>query len=200
MMVGADRMDLYNSNIQSLQKNRSKLFEKLEQSKDSLLISDAPMEVESIEAKNNDKVIVIKKDSSEYRLNSLYNPEAEAYRWANQFKIQNYNTIISMFGLGNGVFARAIVNKMDSDDVLIIYEPSLVIFLHAMSHYDLTDIISNKQIFIVIEGLNDIEFHLTLLSSMHLTNLKSQIQCIHPRYMRFLLRSVFIFLKNLRTV
>lgn len=155
-------------------------------------------EIHSVITKDNEKAIVINNNGLEYRLNSLYRPREEAKRWVEQYKFQNINNVISMFGLGNGMFTSEIVKKMGENDILFIYEPCVDLFLHALKEYDLKDIIIAKNVFIYIEGINEYEFHMHLQGVTNITNFKTQIVCVHPQYDKIFANSCIKFYKDIK--
>lgn len=155
-------------------------------------------EIHSVFTKDNEKAIIINNKGLEYRLNSLYRPGEEAKRWAEQYKFQNMNNVISMFGFGNGIFIREIVKKMDENDILFIYEPCVNLFFHALKEYDITDIIKEKNVLIYIEGINEFEFHMHLQGVTNITNFKTQIVCVHPQYDKIFANSCIKFYKDIK--
>ncbi len=191
-------MERYNLNIESLKKHHMDLYLKIKDLDDTANIINRPEEIKNIRARNDESVLVVTSASIEYRMNSLYNPTAEAKKWADQFKFQNDNNIISLFGLGNGAFAKAIMEKMHENDFLIIYEPSYPIFDFVMHNYDLTELFEDNRVFFAIEGINDFEFHLILLQLINLTNIKTQQQCISPNYDKLFMESCVRFYREIK--
>lgn len=189
-------MDYYNMNMALLKEYRPDLFSDIEKKK-SFIHSNLDA-IDSITAKDGNKVIVVQYRSKEYRLNSSYRPIEEAKRWAKAYEIKGINTVINMFGLGNGIFARALMEKMDDTSYLMIYEPSFDIFDHTLRNYDITDIISNERVLLFIEGINSDSFRRVSSSFTNITNLGSQIHCIHPRYDEIYAESAVKFYKDLK--
>ncbi len=190
-------MDIYNTNIESIKKYKSGLYKALNQKKDED-ITNRVDDIKSLQAKDGTNIISISYNSKEYRLNSLYRPLEEARKWADQFELKNYSSIISMYGLGNGIFARALIDKMDMNDILLIYEPSYDIFKHVIENFDITDIIEKSNVVIIVEGINSIQFHISLLSSISISNFKSQIKCIYPNYDTIFTESCVKFFKEIK--
>ena len=189
-------MNYYEINLDYMKKNKNHLYSKFK----NIDISSYKEldEIQSVDTKDGKKALKIKLDSKEYRLNSIYRPEEEAKRWVSQYEFQNLNTVVSMFGFGNGIFARTIMKKMGNSDLLIIYEPCVEMFYHVLNNYDITDIISNNQVKIFLKDINDFEFHTTLQSSINIANWRSQIQCVYPQYDKIFIESCRMFFKELR--
>lgn len=174
-------MDYFESNMSSLKQNRFELYEKIvEYSKEHL--SESTILIESAQALYGDKYLLVQKDNALHRLNSSYSPSNEAVKWVEQFSFTNMNIVISLFGLGSGLFARELINHKSKEDILIIYEPSIDIFIHVLKNHDITDIIDNDSLVLTIKGINEFEFHQILRKIVNITNLYSQIKCTHPGY------------------
>ena len=189
-------MDYYNKNMASIKEHMPNLLKAIEDKK--ITSSNKLEEILSITTKDENKAIILKYKSKEFRLNSSYRPIEEAKRWAKAYEITNINTVINMFGLGNGVFARALIDKMDDSSYLLIYEPSYDVLDHTLRNYDITDIITNEKVIFFIEGFNDEDFRRVSNSVTSITNLNSQIQCVHPKYDEIFAESAVKFYKALK--
>ncbi|WP_313131390.1 motility associated factor glycosyltransferase family protein [Anaerocolumna sp.] len=174
-------MTYYEKNIECIKKNRRYMYSCLKDM-DTATTFEQAEDVNSVITRDGEQAVIVKYKGTEYRLNSLYRPIEEANRWAEQFSFNNYNNIISMFGFGNGIFARAIIKKMGEKDTFLIYEPCPDVFFHVLNNYDITDILSNTQISIAIDKINEFEFHNVLRGTMDITNMSEQIMCIYPQY------------------
>lgn len=189
-------MDYYNKNIECIKDHKPKLLEAIE--KNNISLTNKLEVINSIPTKDENKAIVVQYKSKEYRLNSSYRPIEEAKKWAKAYSIKNINTVINMFGLGNGMFVRALIDKMEVSSYLLIYEPSFDVLKHTLENYDITDIIAHDKVFIFIEDINSDEFRRISNSLTSITNLKSQIQCIHPKYDELFPESAVKFYKYLK--
>lgn len=172
-------MSLYEKNLLCLQKNFRYIYEHLKL-RDEI---EEKITVETYPAKdgtNIDKVIL--DNGKEFRMNSAYAPLKEAERWASQFKFNNIGIVISVFGIGNGYFIRELIKRMESDCQVIIFEPSLKLFYHIMEHYDLTDILGNEKITLIIKEINGADLPHQLDQKIEFVNLNSQIRCCLPQY------------------
>lgn len=170
----------FEQNMQLMQEHRRNLYELLQ--KQVLSKADKSIKVESIPTRVQEKALLVEKGGIQYRLNSKYNPIEEAQRWAEQHSAKNLDTVFTMFGLGNGIFLKALLKGLTGDNKVIVYEPSLQIFIHVMQEYDLQDIIIDEKIMLIIHELNESEF--PYFVSVYLTwmNLFSLRECVHPGY------------------
>lgn len=192
-------MRWYEINRKSMEISKASLLKKLEEKMNLQLKSNIKLEhIESMETKDGNLAVHIRYQSSEYRLNSSYRPIEEARRWAEQFKLTDVNTIINMFGFGNGVFARELLNKMNEKDLLLIYEPCYDIFNHIIMNYDISDILLDKRVFIFINDINQEDFRRVSNALTDISNINSQIQCIYPNYNEIFTGECIKFFKDLK--
>lgn len=144
------------------------------------------------------KSIKISYNNNSYRLNSSYRPVEEAIKWSEQYNITDMYMNISMFGLGNTIFAQQIIKKLRDDDKMFIYEPCADIFLYVIQHFDITDILEKENVFIIVEGVNDDYFHIILKENMDWTNVHCQTFCIHPMYDKIFPKSYKKYLEHIK--
>lgn len=190
-------MNYYEKNLESIKKYKKYLYSSMEKAN---VLSELNQldEIHSVDTKNKEQAVIIKFHSADYRLNSLYYPTQEAKKWVEQYNFKNLNNVISMFGFGNGIFARAIIEKMGENDTLLIYEPCAEIFYHVLNYYDITDILNNKRVSISIKDINEFEFHNSLQAVMNITNISSQIMCVYPQYDKIFIESCITFWKEIQ--
>lgn len=192
-------MDFYNINIECMKTNRKSLYQSLMEADDSKF-TNRTEEITSTPSRAGIPVVAIKYQGQNYRLNSSYNPIEEAKKWADQYSFHHLTNIVSMFGFGNGIFVRELVNRIRDKDTLIIYEPCADLFIHVLHQYDITDLLSDSRIHIAIEGINEIEYHLILQAMTDITNYQSQIICVHPRFDKIFPESCVLFWKEIKEI
>lgn len=186
-------MDLYNRNLNIIKNTRTNLYNGIMNYKENGE-SKHNIEIASIPTRDGNNTIMIYTNSQQYRLNSIYKPITEAEKWVQGFVYQNIDIVTSMYGLGNGVFLRELLNKANNGDLIIVYEPSIEIFLHVMENYDITDIIGNKSIILAVVGANEIDFKVELEKATTWSNVETQIVCMHPQYEKIFLEDARTFL------
>lgn len=172
-------MDYYDYNIKALEESNSNLWKKFESLDE---IKDDSNEVYSIDSKDGNKTIVISSDNKNYRLNSMYSPENEAKIWSEQFTFHYIYTTIAMFGLGSGYMVREVIKKMNKGSFLLIYEPSIDVFLHVIRNYDITDILANNRVILAVKGINGDDFHKYFQYVLKIENFDAQTFITHPQY------------------
>lgn len=101
------------------------------------------------------KILYVVKAGQPYQLDSLYNEKPILEKWYNQFKKQNYRSRYLLFGFGNGMYVRKILDNVGPEAVIIVFEPSAEIFRTAMEEFDLADILENEQVHLLLEGISE---------------------------------------------
>jgi hypothetical protein len=171
----------YDHNMQVLQQCRNYFYELIEK-KDWK--EDSTIRIESVPTRVQEKALIVDRDGIPYRLNSKYNPEEEAVKWAEQYKAKNLDTVFTIFGLGNGCFVRALAKRLEKDNRLIVYEPSSLIFRHVLQEYNLEDILQDERIILIVQDINEHELAYVVSATMTWMNLFSHKRCFHPGYDR----------------
>lgn len=190
-------MGYFEVNMDCMRRRRNKLYNKLIELLDQNT-DRTSLEIVSEPSVFDEQYMIVKKDKLLVRLNSCYSPINEAKKWAEQYRFTNMNIIITMFGLGNGSFAREIINQKNKSDILFIYEPSIEIFTHVLYNYDISDIIDNISVVLTIEGVNEFDFRNDLKLYTNITNIYSQVRCIHPYYQDLFPESAIRFWKEIK--
>lgn len=192
-------MDYYEKNLECIKEYKNSMYHSI-QKLDNSKISYRLDAITSNQTRDGQLALTIRYQDKEYRLNSPYNPAKEAERWVEQYSFHSINNVITMFGFGNGIFARALTSRLSKGDTLIIYEPCAELFFHVLKYYDITDLLSNSKVFIAIEGINDFDFHNMLRIKTTIMNIKGVIRCTHPNYDKIFTESNLIFWKELRDI
>ncbi|HKL78851.1 MAG TPA: 6-hydroxymethylpterin diphosphokinase MptE-like protein, partial [Mobilitalea sp.] len=190
-------MSYFDRNMREIERTKNFLYTRIKENRD--YVNNNHLEhIEILPTADNDTTISITFNSIQYRLNSLYSPTHEAKRWALQFNMNNIGTVATMFGLGNGIFAREMLQKLNDEGTLLIYEPCADLFFYVLEHYDITDILGATNVSITVEGINDNEMLNLLGFHVDWMNLKSQISFSHPQYDQIFINSRNIFYKTLQ--
>lgn len=190
-------MNYFEKNMECMAKSKRYLFNKIEEAnlEDT---SNRLDDIDSLPTRTKEKALVLTFHGETYRLNSRFSPEDEARIWAEQFSFHNLDNIVSMFGFGNGIFARTMMKRMGARDTLLICEPCADLFFYVLNNFDITDILEDNRVSITIEKINEFEFHNLILSKMNITNMKEQIMCVHPQYDKIFIESSLIFWKEIK--
>lgn len=173
-------MDCLEKNIFLIKKFRYGLYEELEKilSKNVYSYNN----IEETNTKDGNKALIIEKDNTRYRLNSMYRPLKEAEKWADQYEFQNIDVSVIMFGIGNCLFIREMLNRLKPDAKVYLYEPDISLFLYLLNNIDISDIICNECIRLFIKNINQNEFKMLLQKETDWLSIPAQIICNHPVY------------------
>lgn len=190
-------MDYFDNNMEHIKKQRAFMY-KMMINRNICESSNRLEDIYSIDTRNGEKAVVIQFQSTVYRLNSAYNPAEEAKRWVDQYNFTNINSIVSMYGFGNGVFAREILQRLGEQDLLLIYEPSADIFNFVLHQYDLSDILLSDKVVIGVEKINEFEFHNMLFASLGMNNINNQFRLVYPQYDKIFPESCILFWNELK--
>lgn len=178
-------MELYNKNMEIIKEYRKDLYDSLfDELKSKTFDEEQIKEIISIKTREEISSIEILLDETNYRLNSIYCPVKEANIWADSLELNGIGKVISVFGFGNGLYIRKLLDKIQEQDVIVIYEPSYTIFNYVIQNYDIRDILKDTRMLIVLEKINKEEFRQSLKSIIYWSNLFSQRQYTLPQYDR----------------
>lgn len=171
-------MNVFELNLEVLKERNKKFYEKV-----SLFIKNENMDFdrfEIIETRNGEKTIEIEDEGKKIRLNSAYNPQKEAEQWVKKLNFYNLDITVFMFGIGNGVFVKTILERLQEQSSVVLVEPDPLLFIFCLHNFDMREIISDERVAIVVEGFNFEEFNTLLTYTMTLKTLNTQIVCFHP--------------------
>ena len=92
------------------------------------------------------------------------------------------NIPVFLFGIGSGAYLKSMIRHSPKEANVIVYEPSMAIFLAVLTEIDLTEEIKNRPIAFVVEGLNEMEFIPIVQGVLALETLEFFIEEVHPNY------------------
>lgn len=179
-MDSKNATDILNKNLDCMKKYRPMLYSEVKKCLDkSAHKSD---KFTFVHTKEGNGTLEINYKRTNIRLNSLYNPEKEAEGWVKQFDFVNINIAVLMFGIANGVYCNAILNKLEKDSMVILLEPDRELFAYCLRYFNMTRLISDNRIQIYIEGINEGEFHSALHNSINAIMIPSMVVCLYPGF------------------
>lgn len=181
-------MSYFDRNIQVIKERNITLYEQVQLQQKRVL--DRVMSESSKDGNSYMKVYVSGQWTA---LNSTYRPLVEADKFAMAYADMELYSRLLVFGLGNGYFARALIHKNMSDKQetadgayshtrYAFYEPELMLFLYALQTYDLSDILSNPDVEIFVEGLNENQLSGWCLNNVSQMNLGAFRFAVLPKY------------------
>lgn len=141
----------------------------------------------------NEPALVIESDGIQYRMNSAFSPENEVGRWSAQFYNDNIQKVACLFGIGTGLFAEKLLEKLSAISKLIIYEPTREVIDFIASQKNDGDvekriadridrIIKDSRVLLCIESEDILKFRETLISNVDFYMLEGLIITKHTLY------------------
>lgn len=107
------------------------------------------------EARNGAQILGIERDGRNYYMGSRYDPEQEAERFAEQYRSLVNESYMIYLGFGDGRIARSVITNKGDRVQYLFYEPSPDIFLYVLHHFDISDILENDRVRIMVKGMGD---------------------------------------------
>ena len=134
-------------------------------------------------ARNGEPVVVYIKDGIKQYLNSRYNPSKEAEKYMEDAVNLTQKSTLVIVGFGNGFHVREFIDKVEEADTnCIVFEPSKDIFMRILHDIDISDILSNQRVHIVVHGMNDAIGTFLCSEYIHVVNEKTNIHIVLPKY------------------
>lgn len=172
--------DCLEQNMSLMERLRPELYKRLKKVFESEEYSYS--NVEETETRDGNKALIVERDNTKYRLNSLYKPLKEAEKWADQYEFHNLSISVVMFGMGNALFVREMLNRLKPDASVYLFEPDLSVFLYVLNNINIVDILEDKRVYLFINNINEKEFSDLLQSDIDWVAVPTQIICNHPVY------------------
>lgn len=133
-------------------------------------------------SEDGEKIFLIKKDGRALYLNGRRNVKEPVEIWMERIgEIHKYAPVF-LLGIGSGIYLKRLLRELDQTVNVIVYEPSVTIFLRALEEADLSEEIESRPIAFVVEGLNGSEFEPVVNQLVSLETVEFLKQEIHPNY------------------
>lgn len=185
---------IYNKNLMYLKKNDRLLYEVVE-NYDFEGINTENVRVDT--ALDDTKILSFLNNEYEWYFNSKYEPDKIAKQWVEkQGKIES-TAVVMLFGLGNGLYLKKLIENTHKTVVFLIYEPSKELFYKALQEIDFSFL--TGQVYIMVEGMNDSCFEIYFESFIKYTNLSVCKFLGHTNYFSCFQKESFHYLKRLRS-
>lgn len=149
-------MSFFEQNMEVIKLVRPELFEGLQketEDEEQVFVGDALDE---------EKFLAVLRGEDIVALNSTYHPTHEAIRYTAQFAMEADDSVVLLFGFSNGLIPEQMMGEDCPVARCIVYEPSVNIFKKALEEYDLTNVLSDIRITILVEGINGNQLELVL--------------------------------------
>ena len=169
---------IYENNLKALEANYKTIYGVLNNT-DVIFQSEA-VHIEN--ARQGGAIIVHNQQGKSVYLNSKYDPVNEAHKYMeDSFEMPNESVLI-MYGLSNGNYAREYIKNSNKNTKCIIFEPSKEIFMQVIKCIDITDLLNSNRIYIVVRGVNTEDFVYITQEWFQVYNIETNRFIAAPKY------------------
>lgn len=134
------------------------------------------------------KVLYVVKDEIQYQLDSMYNTKEMLDIWFSQLEGRNFQSKYILFGFGNGMYIRKILQSVEKSAMVIVYEPCLSILQVVTREFDLTDIFRDERLHLAVKNVGKTDFKGMLGAQLEYADIQGMIQRSYLNYPKLFLR------------
>lgn len=145
-------MGIYEKNLKTLATYYPEMDKIIEKAQKEIELELEIMEENSCEG---DKILRVKKDDKICYLNGKRNSSEAAQIWVETLGKLPRNTPILLMGVGNSAYLKELVEKTENRITIVIYEPSLQIFLKFLEMIDIQKWMEKHFIVFWVNGLEE---------------------------------------------
>lgn len=147
---------------------------------------------------DGETIFRIEQDGRQLYLGGKRNAKEPIQIWSERVgEIHKYAPVF-LFGVGSAAYLKAIIEKSSKEVNVVVYEPSIHIFMAMLENIDISKEIEDRPIAFVVKGLNEEEFELVMRGVMTLENMSFLIEEIHPNYRGFFLEDILEKVKKVQ--
>jgi len=129
------------------------------------------------------KILFAVKDGILTQLDTLYNQELILDKWFEKLELK-YNSKVFMFGLGNGMFVRTLLERSDKEVTVYLYEPSFDILIKSFHEFDFSDILSSDRFYLYIPEKDTAtkRLYTDLTNVLTYSDVTGYVNFVYPNY------------------
>lgn len=161
---------------------------------------DEEIDVFCEKATDGSDILCVRKDGRTLYFNGKREPLAVAERELERWGELNRQTPIFVVGMGDLVFLRELLRKTEQSISIMVYEPSVRIFLFLMENVDITEYFENRAVGFVIEGINERELTGVIKSFVGLANIGFLKYYVNLSYAELFKKKAVGYLKRLEEI
>ena len=186
--------EIYNKNMAAMRKRFPQLAEAIEQKQYK---KDENVIVRCERAGDDTDILCVQKEERVLYLNGRREPIQKAKRVLEQWGKLHRETPVYIVGLGDIVFFKELLQQEKQNIYIMIYEPSISIFLFLMETVDISICFEKQSVALVVEGLNEKEMDGVIRAFISLANVGFLKNYTNPSYAELFPEQVLYFLKRL---
>lgn len=134
---------------------------------------------------DNELIFRLRKGERMLYLDGKRNAKEPIRLWIDRLgKVPKYAPVF-LFGVGSGSYLKALIKHTEPEVNVVVYEPSLTIFMKMLEEVDLTEQIKDRPIAFIVNGINEEEFKPVMAQLLVLENMEFLISEVHPNYREF---------------
>lgn len=149
-------------------------------------------------SKDGADILYIKRGTFSMCANSEFSPLKEAERYVKQYTFEKGKNVTILFGFGNGMILRQILQNAGKEGIVIVYIPSAKVLRETLSKLNVAGILYDRRVQFVVEGAEDKTFEEMMEKYLHWSTLASANVIIHPEYDKIFPISYKMFLEKIR--
>ncbi len=131
-----------------------------------------------------EKITKVKADGGVYYLSGKYNPQGMAMRCAQKLGNTDFGTVVLVIGFSDGRALRELLNTVSKETIVLVYEPSIELFIHILHEYDVADLFQNHEFVLIVEELNGNELKNVIKQAVKIENLPKMKTIVMGNYER----------------
>lgn len=189
--------EIYEKNMAAMQERFPGLAKLVEEKRYQL---DEEMDIFSEKAVDGSDILCVRKDERMLYLNGKREPLVVAERELERWGELNRKTPIFVVGMGDLVFLKELLRKTEQSINIMVYEPSVRIFLFLLENIDITEYFENRAVGFVIEGVNEKEETAVMRAFLTLGNVGFLKYYVNPSYRELFKKQAIAYLKRVDEV
>lgn len=136
------------------------------------------------------KVLYVEKNDNPILLDSLYDSNEMLNLWKNEKGNIGYKEKFILFGIGNGMYVKKILEEGDKTCRILVYEPCILLFIKALEYFDFSQLLQEERVTIIVEDYFEDSFERYAYQFVDFMDLKHLTYEIYPNYDQFVMLQV----------
>lgn len=146
---------------------------------------------------DGETIFRLKQEDRSLYLGGKRNAKEPVQMWLERLGELHKYAPVFLFGVGSGAYLKALIQNTKKEVNVVVYEPSVTIFLTMLREIDLSEEIADRPIAFVVEGINETEFEPVMKRVLVYENLDFFKEEVHPNYKAFCAEKLLTYMKIL---
>lgn len=147
-------MTVYEENLKTLSEIYPHMDELIQEAQKKL---EPELEIIEETSYDGEKILKIKKEGRSYYLNGKRNAKEPGKIWVETLGVLETNSPVFLMGLGNPIYLKELVEQTEKKITIVVYEPSLQIFLKFLENVSLQRWMEKHLIIFWVKGLKGMD-------------------------------------------